>query len=199
MADTGAPWNIPFVEPTDLVRDYPAADEAQALAVAAGLSAAGGLVAVKSAIFTGVQSASTAAGAALDITDLSITHEVADASNRLIITATVGVSASSEDRGDTAMAVFDGSAYIGVGDADGPRTRVLAGGRTNSSADDNASQKLSGTFVHTPGTGSKTYTLRLINSLSATRTLFVNRTSNDLNDPLGVRGISSLVIQEVKV
>ena len=41
MADTGAPWNIPFVEPTDLVRDYPAADEAQALAVAAGLSAAG--------------------------------------------------------------------------------------------------------------------------------------------------------------
>ena len=40
MADTGAPWNIPFVEPTDLVRDYPAADEAQALAVAAGLTAA---------------------------------------------------------------------------------------------------------------------------------------------------------------
>ena len=38
MADTGAPWNIPFVEPTDLVRDYPAADEAQALAIAAGLT-----------------------------------------------------------------------------------------------------------------------------------------------------------------
>ena len=38
MADTGAPWNIPYVEPTDLVRDYPAADEAQALAVAGHLT-----------------------------------------------------------------------------------------------------------------------------------------------------------------
>ena len=40
MADTGAPWNIPYVEPSDLVRDYPAADEAQANAIAAALSAA---------------------------------------------------------------------------------------------------------------------------------------------------------------
>jgi hypothetical protein len=40
MPDTGAPWNIPYVEPADLVRDYPAADEAQALAIAAGLSSA---------------------------------------------------------------------------------------------------------------------------------------------------------------
>ena len=40
MADTGAPHFIPYVEPTDLVREYPAADEAQALAGAAGLTAA---------------------------------------------------------------------------------------------------------------------------------------------------------------
>lgn len=41
MADTGAPWNIPYIEPSDIVRDYPAADEAQALAIAAALSGAG--------------------------------------------------------------------------------------------------------------------------------------------------------------
>jgi len=41
MPDTGAPWNIPYVDDSDLVRDFPTADEAQALAIAAGLTAAG--------------------------------------------------------------------------------------------------------------------------------------------------------------
>jgi hypothetical protein len=41
MADTGAPWNIPFAEPSDLVRDWPALSEDVADAVAAGLTAAG--------------------------------------------------------------------------------------------------------------------------------------------------------------
>jgi hypothetical protein len=40
MADTGAPWNIPFAEPSDLVRDWPALSESVGTAVAAGLSAA---------------------------------------------------------------------------------------------------------------------------------------------------------------
>jgi hypothetical protein len=41
MADTGAPWNIPFAEPSDLVRDWPALSEDVADAVAAGLSSTG--------------------------------------------------------------------------------------------------------------------------------------------------------------
>jgi hypothetical protein len=41
MPDTGAPWNIPYVENADLVRDWPADSLLVANAVAAGLSAAG--------------------------------------------------------------------------------------------------------------------------------------------------------------
>ena len=37
MADTGAPYNIPFAEPTDLVRDWPALSEDVADAVVLGL------------------------------------------------------------------------------------------------------------------------------------------------------------------
>jgi len=37
MADTGAPWNIPYAEPTDLVRDWPALSEDVADAVADAL------------------------------------------------------------------------------------------------------------------------------------------------------------------
>jgi hypothetical protein len=40
MPDTGAPWNIPYADPTDLVRDWPDLSEDVADAVAAGLSAA---------------------------------------------------------------------------------------------------------------------------------------------------------------
>ena len=37
MPDTGAPYFIPYVEPTDLVRDYPDASEDLALAIVAAL------------------------------------------------------------------------------------------------------------------------------------------------------------------
>jgi hypothetical protein len=38
MPDTGAPWSIPYAEPSDLVRDWPALSEDVADAVAAGLT-----------------------------------------------------------------------------------------------------------------------------------------------------------------
>ena len=41
MPDTGAPWNIPFLDGTELVRAYPDFSEDLADAVAAGLTAAG--------------------------------------------------------------------------------------------------------------------------------------------------------------
>jgi hypothetical protein len=41
MPDTGPPWNIPYVEPTDNPRVYPAASEDLAEAIADGLDAAG--------------------------------------------------------------------------------------------------------------------------------------------------------------
>jgi hypothetical protein len=40
MPDTGAPWNIPYAAPTDLVRDWPALSEDIAEAVADGLDIA---------------------------------------------------------------------------------------------------------------------------------------------------------------
>jgi hypothetical protein len=41
MPDTGAPWNIPYAAPADLVRDWPDLSEDVAEAVADGLDAAG--------------------------------------------------------------------------------------------------------------------------------------------------------------
>ena len=199
MPDTGAPWNIPYVETTDLVSDWPADSLLVANAVAAGLSAAGGLVEVKSAIFTGTQTNSTAAGANFAVTDLTITHEVADAANKLIISAFIGAAATSGGYGNVGIAVHDGTSLIAIGDAEGSRTRVTAGGLVSASGAVFVLTMPSVTFVHTPGAGSKTYTVRAININNITNTLYMNRSEDDGNSTNRSRAVSSLVIQEVKV
>ncbi|MFY9325624.1 MAG: hypothetical protein WAO29_04125 [Candidatus Nanopelagicales bacterium] len=199
MPDTGAPWNIPYVENADLVRDWPADSLLVANAVAAGLTAAGGLVEVKSAIFTGTQTNSTAASANFAVTDLSITHEVADASNKLVILAMLGVVGNSAGRGQTGLAVHDGTSLIAVGAVASNRTSLTAGGTPSDGIATYIGASRSATFVHTPGAGSKTYTVRAVNFSQFTNTVYVNRNEVDTDNGDSPRGASSLVIMEVKV
>ena len=154
-----------------------------------------GLVAVKSALFTGTQSASVASASNVAVTDLSITHEVADASNKLIISAFIGAAANTNGR--VGIAVHDGTSLIAIGDAAGSRTRVSAGGRI--AASEGTETMPSVTFVHTPGTGSKTYTVRAVNIETGTQTVVINRSSADGDSAASTRAVSSLVIQEVSV
>ena len=201
MADTGAPWNIPFAEPSDLVRDWPDLSEDVANAVAAGLDAAGGLVAVKHVLKTDTfVSGSLALGADEPVTGLSITHEVADPDNKLIISAFFGVASSADSVGGCAIAIHDGTGLIGIGNADGNRSRVAAGAWSDGAATSNqVGSTPSITFVHTPGAGSKTYTVRAINVGTGTQIIYVNRNQLDNNSGSSTRGVSALVIQEIKV
>ena len=202
MPDTGAPHFIPFADPTDLVRDWPALSEDVAEAVADGLDAAGGLVAVKHVLKTDTQTESgIAAGASFDITGLSIAHAVADVSHRLILTGTIGIA--GEDFG----LAFVGGAFaadgtlLGIGDADGSRTRVGSGGSNASNITDGRNTTaINLSLVYTPNTtDSVTYTLRAISNLTTTRTFFINRTQTDQNAAGRPRGVSTLTLLEVKV
>ena len=199
MADTGPPWNLRFPGPQDFVRETNFYIEDLAEDVADGLSAAGGLVAVKHAIFTGTESESVLSGENFAVQDLEITHALADASNKLIISAFFGAAANSDGTGRVGIAVHDGTGLIAIGDADGVRTRVTAGGLVAGSDSLLVVTMPSVTFVHTPNTtDSRTYTVRAIN-ISGTQTLFINREENDGNFPSRPRAVSSLVVQEVKV
>ena len=164
-------------------------------AVASGF---GGLVAVKSAIFTGTQSNSTAAGVGFDVTDLSITHAVADVANRLILIADVGVSANSDGKANVGIALYDGSAYIGVGATVGSRTPVFSSNHYPTVTTFNVGN-LSAHIVHTPGSGSKTYTVRLLNMNNGTSTIHVNRSQGDTNAAFEPSGASSFTLMEVSV
>ena len=159
----------------------------------------GKILQVKSAIFTGTQTASVAARGNVAITDLSITHEVADSANKLIISAFIGVAANSVGRANTGIAVHDGTELIAIGDADGVRTQVTSGGFQTVNTANYVVSWPSATFVHTPGAGSKTYTLRAINIASTTETVYINRSATNDNDSGRSLGVSSLVIQEVSV
>jgi len=193
MPDTGAPWNIPYVESTDLVSDWPADSLALANAIDSGLDAAGGLVAVKHALFTGTQTNSTAGGANFAITDLSITHEVADASNKLIISAFIGTAGSSAGNGRVGLAIFDGTNFVNLPVGAGARSELAAGGQVSATTDTAVATMPSISFVHTPGAGSKTYTVEAINISGATQTIYINRSEVDANN---IGGLSTLTWDE---
>jgi len=200
MPDTGAPWNIPYVESSDLVSDWPTDSLALANAIDSGLDAAGGLVAVKHALFTGTMANSTAGGGNFAITDLSITHTLADSSNKLIISAYCGNLAQGTNQGTAAIAVADDGTLIGIGDAASNRTRVGSGPRVELSTSSSTASGPSLVIVYAPGdTASHTYTLRGINGRGSTDTIYVNRTAADTDSTNVTRSASSLVIQEVKV
>ena len=164
-----------------------------------GLSGFGGLVAVKHVLKTDTFSASVGASGNVAVTGLSIAHELADPSNKLIISAFLGSAGNSYGYGTVGIAVHDGSSLIAIGDAAGSRTRATAGGAVTGSASVAIATMPSVTFVYTPGAGSKTYTVRAINIEASTRTLYINRAQGDSDIPGYTRAVSSLVIQEVSV
>jgi hypothetical protein len=207
MPDTGLPWEIPYVDPTDLVRDYPQASEDLAEQIADKLqdlddavAAAGGLVAVKSALFTGTQTASLGGGANIAVTSLSITHTLADPANKLIIHAYIGAAGNSRELAETGLGVADDGTLIALADADGSRRRATVAGQMLSSTNTQSVTSLAATFVYLPGdTAEHTYTVRAINATDGTRTVFINRGQTDTNNAFTNRATSAFVIQEVKV
>jgi hypothetical protein len=207
VADTGLPWELPYPLPTDLVRDGADAIKDLAEATATGLDdldtaiqGAGGLVAVKHALFTGTQAVSVGAGGNVAVTNLSITHALASASNKLIISAYFGQASNSEGRGQVGLGVMDGSTFIAIGGAAGSRVRVGAGGRVSVNDSTAVVSMPSVTFVYEPGsTSSRTYTVRAINIRNETRTIAINRSVEDPDSRFGARSASALVIQEIKV
>jgi len=160
----------------------------------------GGLVAVKSALKTDTFTASVGASGNVAVTDLSITHALSDASNKLIITAFFGAAATTGSKGQVGIAVDNGSGLLALGDASGSRSQVTAGGLISAQNASFVTTMPSVTFVHSPNTTtSLTYTVHAINITSGTFTLYVNRNEDDTDNSGRARAASSLVIQEVAV
>ena len=96
MPDTGAPWNIPFLDGTELVRAYPDFSEDLADAVADGLSAAGnagiGSNVVQTVKTDHFQSTSTTF---IPLPGLSVTITPSTATSKILVMADLHMSASA--------------------------------------------------------------------------------------------------------
>jgi hypothetical protein len=197
MADTGAPWNIPYVEPADLVRDYPAADEAQALAIAAGLTAAGPagvgsnvVQTIKTNTFTtSSTSFTTVTGLSASITPSTNTSKV------LVIVQIAYALSNGVGYGHFKITGGNTSGY--VGDADGSRIQAVFGGQN---ASDNRLNLMSGSivFLDSPASGAAT-TYQVEVRAGTSGSVIVNQFADDSNNTaLTTRGASSITLIEVE-
>jgi len=162
------------------------------------LTQPGMIVAVESVLKTDTFSASVTAGSSVAVTDLSITHTLANSANKLILMAYFGQAGNSNNYGNTGIAIADDGTLIGIGDADGTRTRVGAGGRSTASGDLNVVAMPHIHLVYSPGdTASHTYTLNAINIEGTTQTVYINRIASTADGAEFPRGVSAITLMEV--
>ena len=193
MPDTGAPHFIPFADPTDLVRDWPALSEDVAEQVAVGLDAAGSagigsnvVQAVKTDTFSwnvnGLQ----------DVPDLSAS--ITPSSNTSKILCLVHLNFGVNQTGDNWTAgatLFRGATALYVGST---TPNPLTIGWTNNSPGNRANSTGVAMFLDSPATdAATTYKISVQRFQSAT--FFINRRGDDSS--VSWRVPSSLTLIEV--
>jgi len=197
--DTGAPWQVPYLD-GGAAGSLAAADEAQALAIAAGLSNASNLVSFKSSLLTAASTFSLAANAVGTISGLSITHTPASSSNLIHVWGFLVASNHNQgvETGRLATLVVKDSTAISVGDAAGSRARVFQPSLVGIAASDVASLAFAAT--ETAGnTSSRTYHAAVRNLRNGTRTFYINRSDQaDGDSAQNSRGASIIFLVETK-
>ncbi len=127
MSDTGAPWNLPYPLPTDLVRDGAQAIQDLAEATADGLDDAGNagigsnvVQTVKTDTFT------TTSLTAVNITGLQVTITPSSATAKVLLIAQLHFSAGAADTFPSIL-ISGGNAGTYIGDASASIVRVATG------------------------------------------------------------------------
>jgi len=181
MPDTGAPWNIPYAEPSDLVRDWPDLSEDVADAVALGLTAAGAVKQVKAATDSTLRTTTSNSYVDADIS-LSFTPTAATS---LLVVSWSGILGAARNSTDVAtrlafvrLVEVGGSALSGAEDSFAGRDLVATSGV---SADSYHPLLLQG-FVSASTTSARTYRLEFrVPSTAITATLWNSSSTGRLS------------------
>jgi hypothetical protein len=194
VADTGAPWLLPYPISSDLVRDGADAIKDLAEATATGLSAAGNagigsnvVQAVKTDTFT------TTSATFTDVTGLSATITPTSNTSKVLIIVQLSMSTGATN---PSVRIAGGNSATYIGDADGSRVRSVF---TMSQQSPMGLQNLSFGIVYldSPASGSaQTYSVEIRRG-SDVGNVYVNRSSNDVDNESHGRGASSITVIEV--
>ena len=198
MPDTGAPHFIPFADPTDLVRDWPALSEDVAQQVALGLDAAGNagigsnvVQAVKTDTF------STSSGSFVDVTGLEVTITPSSATSKVLLLAQISISGQTNQVSASSLRFSGGNSTDYIADTDGSRRTGVVGygpAFTTSIEAWRIAWPAQMTYLDSPASASAvTYKLQG----RSNNTLFVNRAGSDSDSASTRRTASSLIAIEV--
>jgi hypothetical protein len=201
MPDTGAPWNIPYVAPSDLVRDYPSDSEDLADAIALALDAAGNpgigsnvVQVIKTDTFT---TSSTSYGT---ITGLSVTITPSDAASKILLLANVNVTIGGGADTTVALCFGGGNAGTYIAGASGSRIAAATGHATTDTANRVANSvtphERSMIYLDSPATTSATtYTVQIRSGGGGT--VYVNRSAPNADASSTLLAASSITAIEV--
>tara|TARA_S200002703_G_C3719426_1_gene221022 strand:- start:245 stop:808 length:564 start_codon:yes stop_codon:yes gene_type:complete len=160
---------------------------------------AGSILQVVSTTKTDTFSASLAQGASTAVTGLSATITPTSTASRILINVSIGQIGTSNGFGDYGVKVYDGSNFIGVGDAAGSRQRVNTGAVATSSGSANyVNASVAFTVEDSPATtSSKTYSVYVSHGSGVTHTQYVNRSPGDSDASNWHRSSSTITLMEI--
>jgi hypothetical protein len=185
MPDTGAPWNLPYPAPSDLVRNGPAQFEALADAVADGLLIKQVVQTVKTDTFV------TSSATFVDVTGLAVTITPSTNTSKVLVIVQL-TTAESQDGALGFWKVVGGNMGTYIGNTEGTRTRAVTGGHTRGETN-GGMQSQSIVYLDSPATGSAvTYQVQ-----AGINDCYLNRASGDGDGPSRGRGASSITAIEV--
>lgn len=161
-------------------------------------ASAGTIVQVVQGIKTDTFSTSAAMGSPATITGLSATISPTSASNKVLVSVTIGEIGSSADTTYN-LVLYRGTTAICLGDAAGSRARSSAAGGLPTTGATWRGQVPSFTFLDTPATtNATTYTVKVGGNGGVTMTInYDHRNTDAAND--SARVPSTITLQEVTV
>ena len=158
-------------------------------------SGKGKVLQVVSATKSDTQSTSTATF--VDVSGLSLSITPSSTSSKIFLVLNINIDGSERYMG---VKFVRGSTDIGIGDADGNRTRLTISSMRNHSAtaDHYVMHNSSASFLDSPNTTSATtYKIQAGLHYGNAQTLYINRPSTDDNASYITRGISTLTAYEI--
>jgi hypothetical protein len=194
MADTGAPWNLRYPLPTDLVKDGAEAIEDLADDVAAGLSAVSVVRQVVQTVKT--DTFTTSSSTFVEVTGLTCTITPQSVSNKVLVIVSAPLAYSSASGGSPQgqATLFRGTTNLSAPGSPGSRTLGLSTVVGNPSV-------LTFQFLDAPNTvGATTYSLRVRDGMPSggtAGTLYVNRSVGDEDSSARLRTVATITAIEV--
>ena len=192
MPDTGLPYNIPFLDGTELVRDYPDFSEDLADAIVDGLDAAGVVKQVVSTTKTDTFSSSS--NTLTEVTGLTVSITPTSATSKVLVIATVSVG-SNPSATSVASVLRRGTTILSRGDADGSRNRSFSAG-TNF-RDNYINDHVLVELDAPNSTSALVYNVAVTNAEQNSSTVHVNRGNGDGNNTFIWRTASTITAIEV--